>query len=228
MGGQTYSIGKDYDLTGQVSRLTYPDGTEVDRTYSDRGQLATLSFNGTTIDTRTYDDGARMLTSSYNNGVSESRTYSIDNTLASINFAGAQTGNPIGNLNYGWDANKNKTTETIAGTMSGYGFDATTYDHEDRLVSWNRADNALDQSWNLSLVGDWNSVTENTNVQVRTHGPTHELLTAAGGAVQHDAKGNQTLIPPALRPTTSGLTPQASRLTPQVGFREQAHRCRHQ
>ena len=46
-----------------------------------------------------------------NNGVSDTRAYNTDNTLASI-----------GNLTYGWDANKNKTSEAIAGTMSNYGF----------------------------------------------------------------------------------------------------------
>ena len=40
-------------------------------------------------------------------GVSEIRAYNTDNTLASINFAGAS----IGNLTYGWGANKNKTSE---------------------------------------------------------------------------------------------------------------------
>lgn len=72
----------------------------------------------------------------YNNGVSETRAYNTDNTLASISFTGAD----IGDLAYGWDANKNKTSETIGGTMSGYGFSVGTtgYDDEDRLESWNR------------------------------------------------------------------------------------------
>jgi RHS repeat-associated protein len=89
--------------------------------------------------------------------------------------------------------------------MSGYGFDVGTsgYDDEDRLVSWQRDDNNLDQAWNLSLVGDWDSYTENASVQSRTHGPTHELLTAAGQALTHDAKGNQTSIPAILRISSS-------------------------
>jgi RHS repeat-associated protein len=140
---------------------------------------------------------------SYNNGVSETRAYNNDNTLASISFSGAS----IGNLSYGWDANKNKTSEGITGTMSGYGFDVgvSGYDDEDRLVSWERDDSNLDQSWNLSLVGDWNSYTENASVQNRTHGDTHELLTVAGQAVTHDAKGNQTVIPAILRPGSDPL-----------------------
>lgn len=90
--------------------------------------------------------------------------------------------------------------------MSGYGFGTTANEDEDRFVSWNRPDSQLDQAWDLSLVGDWGTYTENTSEQTRTHGPTHELLSAAGQKVQHDAKGNQTLVPGVLRigaPTNS-------------------------
>jgi hypothetical protein len=36
----------------------------------------------------------------------------------------------LGDLSYTWDANKNKTSETITGVMSGYGFTSggTIYD----------------------------------------------------------------------------------------------------
>jgi len=65
--------------------------------------------------------------------------------------------------------------------MSPFGFTVPTSgdDDEDRLVGWNRADSNLDQSGNLSPVGDWNSVTENATTQSRTHGSAHEILTAA-------------------------------------------------
>ena len=64
-------------------------------------------------------------------------------------------------MTYQWDANKNKTAESISGVMSGYGFTipAGGYDSEDRLVQYARTDGNFDQSWNLSPVGDWNSVT---------------------------------------------------------------------
>ena len=43
----------------------------------------------------------------------------------------------LGDLGYTWDANKNKTSESITGVMSGYGFTAagTTYDNEDLCFS---------------------------------------------------------------------------------------------
>ena len=145
-----------------------------------------------------------MDTSTYGNGVVTSHTYNDDNTLALIAHSG--TGTSIGDYSYTWDANKNKLSETITGVMSGYGFDNTAYDTEDRLATWNRDDSNLDQSWNLSPVGDWNYITENGNVQSRTHGPTHELLTADSQSVSSDAKGNMTLIPASLRPNALSLT----------------------
>ncbi|TWT68231.1 RHS repeat domain-containing protein [Crateriforma conspicua] len=201
IGGVTYTTTTEYDDSGQVSELTYPDGTVVDRGYTNRGQLATVAVGATTVNTRTYDNGGRMLTSSYNNGVSETRSYNNDNTLVSISYSGA----PIGNLTYNWDDNKNKTAETIGGILSGYGFAVppSGYDDEDRLKIWNRT-GGLNQSWSLSLVGDWDSFTENGASQTRTHGPGHELLTASSSSVSHDAKGNVTKIPqcftPAIKP----------------------------
>jgi RHS repeat-associated protein len=146
-----------------------------------------------------------MLTSTYDNGVTDTRTYNTDDTLAEIDFGG--TGSAIGDLTYGWDANKNKTSETIAGVMSGYSFTVPTngYDDEDRLVDFDGAADQVDQSWNLSLVGDWDSVTTDSTTQNRTHGPTHELLTAGGSSVTHDVKGNMTSIPANLRDSSDPL-----------------------
>ena len=77
-----------------------------------------------------------MLTSTCNNGVSETRAYNNDNTLGSISYTGA----PIGTYSYAWDANKNKTAETITGVMSRFSFStgASGCDDEDRLTSYTR------------------------------------------------------------------------------------------
>src|SRR6056297_1175347 len=197
ISSQTYTSTTEYDAAGRVSKLIYPDASEATRSYTARGQLETIAVGTTTIDTRAYDDGGRMTSSGYNNGVSESRSYNNDNTLASIRYSGAA----IGTYSYTWDANKNKTSESITGVVSGYGFSVgpNGYDAEDRLVNWDRSDANLDQAWNLSPVGDWDSFTENASVQNRTHGPTHEILTVATQTVQHDPKGNMTLIPAVLR-----------------------------
>ena len=204
ISGKTYTTTTAYNTRGEVTGLTYPDGALVNRDYTDRGELWKVKHATVTIDTRTYDNGGRMTASTFNNGVAETRSYGSDNTLTAINFGG--TGSAIGSLTYGWDVNKNKTSEVVSGTMSNYGFTIPTsgYDNEDRLVTYNRT-SGLNQSWGLSLVSDWNSITTNGTAQSRTHGPTHELLNAAGQAVTTDVKGNITLIPAALRSNGQAL-----------------------
>ena len=204
MANQTYVVGTEYDAAGRESKLIYPDDCEVHRSYTARGQLYQVSQkipggSLTVIDTRVYDDAGRMISSSYGNGVSQMHSYNSDNTLSGIAFNGAA----IGNLAYTWDANHNKLSESISGAMSSYGFTAS-YDAEDRLISYDGAANQLDQSWNLSPVGDWASVTHSRPglqpvTQTRTYGPAHELLTTDNNAVTHDAKGNMTLLPAASR-----------------------------
>ncbi|MFO0940477.1 MAG: RHS repeat-associated core domain-containing protein [Pirellulales bacterium] len=205
ISGQTYTTTVAFNARGERTQYTYPDGTVVGRSYTERGELYQLIHAGTIVDTRVYDNGGRKISSTYNNGVVESRTYNNDNKLSSISFGGS--GSAIGNLGYGWDNNQNKISETITGTMSNYGFSIPTggYDSEDRLVSFNRT-SGLSQSWSLSAVGDWNSVTTNGSAQTRTHGPAHELLTGAGQSVSTDTKGNITGSPAVMRPNGSSLT----------------------
>ncbi|XZE33535.1 RHS repeat domain-containing protein [Pirellulaceae bacterium SH501] len=54
--------------------------------------------------------------------------------------------------------------------MSNYGFTSagTSYDDEDRLTGFARASGTFTQSWSLSSVGDWNSITTNCTAQNRT------------------------------------------------------------
>ena len=209
IAGQTYTTGLGYSQRGELSKYTYPDGAVVDRLYTARGELYQVKHNTTVMDTRAYDDGGRLASSTLGNGVVETRGYNSDNTLSTISFGGS--GTAIGNLTYTWDSNKNKTSETIGGVMSPYSFTqaGTTYDAEDRLTGFARAATSgtpqLSQSWNLSAVGDWNSVTTNGTAQSRTHGPTHELVTAGGQSVTHDTKGNMLLIPASVRANSSPL-----------------------
>ena len=79
--------------------------------------------------------------------------------------------------------------------MSNYGFTtgASGYDDADRLKNWNRSDGGLDHSWDLSLVGDWNSQTENRNTQATsfTHNNVHELTAVGSTPLAYDIKGRR-------------------------------------
>ena len=194
----TYTIGQAYNARNELTTVTYPDSSTSTRSYHSTGALNELALDGSTISTRSYDAGHRQTTEVLGNGITETRSYRSDNLLSGISYSNTS----LGDLSYTWDANKNKTSESITGVMSGYGFTSggTTYDFEDRLTGYARASGTFNQSWNLTSVGDWTSVTTNGIAQNRTHGPTHELLTAGGSSVVTDVKGNMTSIPATLRP----------------------------
>lgn len=65
-------------------------------------------------------------------------------------------------------------------------------DDENSLTLWERNDGNLDQSWTLDDVGNWNSFTENTSTQNRTHGNAHELTAIDSTSLTYDVKGNLT------------------------------------
>src|SRR5690606_4203219 len=98
------------------------------------------------------------------NGLTTTRSYATnENLVASI------ANSAVGTYSYGYDANHNRTSETITGTLSGYGWSTGTggYDDEDRLVNWDRSDSNLSHDWTLSEVGDWDSVSVNGTPESR-------------------------------------------------------------
>jgi len=195
----TFTSVREYDTDNQLVKITYPDGSIVEREYTNRHQLEQVKWNGNVVHNRTYDDGGRIATTTHGNGVTSTFGHRSDNLLASINTpAAAGASHAVGNYVYDYDENKNKTQEAISGVMSAYGFGtgssgATVYDDEDRLTDWNRADGNLAQAWDLSPVGNWNSITENSVVENRTHSPAHEIETIDAVPVVHDLKGNLTV-----------------------------------
>jgi RHS repeat-associated protein len=119
------------------------------------------------------------------------RTYNDDNTTAGISVAGRADLS----FTYGYDVNKNVTSETSTGTvMSGY---ATTvgFDAKDRLDDFDRA-NGDSQDWTLSFESDWLAMSGlldgNTFSETRNHNDVHEITAINSTSVAHDAKGNLT------------------------------------
>ena len=210
IAGQTYSVGRTYDVRGLEATLSYPGGGVVQRTYTPRRQLQQTSYLGTAIETRTYDAAGRQATSTYANGAVTTNSYRLDNLLASRATSHAGT-EQLGTYSYSWDANKNKTAETIGAQGSGFGFSvpAGGYDQEDRLTAWNRTDGARNQSWTLSAVGDWTAHSDAGVSQTRTHAAAHELTAVTTGGTTsplgYDPKGNLLSRPAALASPALGL-----------------------
>ena len=183
-------VQRSYDAANRTTRLTYPDGSQVNRTYTTRNQLANTKLGSSLIASRSYDAGMRLTRTTFGNGLLEDRSYRADNLVASITTPG------IHQLGYSYDRNKRVTQESnplLPPEAQTYG-----YDSEDRLLDWKRgpvSTPAQTQSWNLSLVGDWQSTTRDGALETRTHNPVHEIVSLTKQAqptlnLTHDAKGN--------------------------------------
>jgi RHS repeat-associated protein len=185
-----------YDADHQVTQLTYPDGSQVQRTYTPRHELEHIWDGGATVIARAYDVGGRLGVTQYGNGLKEFRTYvPHDNLVAAI----VTTGN-VTNFSYAYDANKRKTEErdwVVGGNSQRFSYDA-----QSRVTGWNRGNGPVDatgetDTWHLSPVGDWKTFNRQPHaapaiVENRTHDPVHELLAINGLALAYDVKGNLT------------------------------------
>ena len=196
IGGQTYDITTGYDIASRVDQIDYPDGTVVERCYNTRHLLKNVRLNNEElVDTRReYDDSSRLRTCTYGNEVVTTFDYRNDDRVSRIATTNAGS-EKVGIYDYLYDANKNKTAETITGggVMNNFGFDtgATGYDAENRLVNWNRTDGNQDQSWDLSLVGDWDQFSNEGDSTTYEHNAAHELTMVNGQPLGFDAKGNR-------------------------------------
>ena len=186
----TYTVQSAYDAANRRTGITYPDGSLVARQYTARDQLAQIDYNSAMVATFAYDNGLRRTSRTLGDTPGTQTTWTFGRqddlpTAISSDIAGAS-------FSYTYDANKNKLTEGISSPMANYGFSSTTYDQADRLTAWNRTDGNLDQAWNLSLVGDWDTFTENLAQELRTHTTVHEIAAIDAAPIAHDATGNLT------------------------------------
>ncbi|MDZ7617491.1 MAG: RHS repeat-associated core domain-containing protein [Patescibacteria group bacterium] len=186
----TYTVQSQYDAANRRTGITYPDGTVVARQYTARDQLAQIDYNSSMVATFAYDSASRRTSRTLGDtpGTQTAWVYGRqDNLPTAINsgVAGAS-------FSYTYDANKNKLTEGISSPMANFGFNSTAYDPADRLTAWNRTDGNLDQAWNLSLVGNWATFTQNQVKQTRSHTAVHEIAAIDSNPIAHDPAGNLT------------------------------------
>ena len=189
----TYTVQSAYDAANRRTGITYPDGSVVARQYTARDQLAQIDYNSAMVATFAYDNGSRRTSRTLGDtpGTQTTWTYGRqDNLPTAINSA-----IPGASFSYTYDANKNKLTEGISAPMGNFGFSSTAYDQADRLTAWNRTDGNLDQAWNLSLVGNWATFTENQIQQTRSHTSVHEIAAIDSAPIAHDPAGNLTRKP---------------------------------
>jgi YD repeat-containing protein len=106
LGGESWTVTGSYDVVGQLTKLTLPDGTTEDRAYSLRRELTVAKLAGTVVASRTATDGGRLSATTYGNTRIETRAYNpADGLVSSITTPG------VTSFSYTYDALKRKTAE---------------------------------------------------------------------------------------------------------------------
>ena len=188
-----------FDLDSREITCNYPQGKDLEKTYTSRNQIETIKFDlANVIEKFEYDAGMREESRKFGNNLINTKAYRDDNTLASITVNGKDELSFIyenlANPN-GYDANKNLKQEITGGVTSGYSWRDTEYDDIDRIKNWTR-DNGFNQNWALDAIGNWDSVTTNGLTEVRDHNDVNEIISIDSDTtpVDHDQKGNVTAL----------------------------------
>jgi len=181
VGAVDYVVGYGYDALNRPANVTYPNGKIVNRTWTPHRQADLINYDGVMERDYTYYWNLKWY---YYNGNGRSLTFTFNNDYTLASKSGLLAG---GVESYTYDANKQKTGVTTTTIPSN---DRTfTYDDEGRLTGFTR-NNGDAQSWNLSLVGDWNTFTKNGTPETRTHNSVHEVTQVAATPLTYDLRGN--------------------------------------
>jgi RHS repeat-associated protein len=189
--GRDYRIAHDYDAANRMVGHVYPNGDQVTQSWTDRNQLQAVRYNGQVVSDHWYDAGRRESSRTLGNGLRTDFSYGRgDNQLTRITTSGG-----VQELAYRYDANKRKTI--VADLVDLDQTQQFAYDAEDRLTGWHQGpemDPFATQTWDLSLVGDWNATQRTGGTdpidQTRSHTAVHEVTAINGNPLGYDFKGN--------------------------------------
>jgi YD repeat-containing protein len=123
-----------YDLAGNMTSLTYPDGRVVQQGFDGAGRMSNsnyLSWNGTSVNqpyfsagaTNGYDAAGHLVNATFGNGVPLSAGYDTRERIGSLSY-GASTA-PVWSKQYAWTSNSNiqSSTDLITGVQRQFGYD---------------------------------------------------------------------------------------------------------
>jgi RHS repeat-associated protein len=184
----------DYDLNGNPTRRTYPDGTDTDYTYDADRRLATAVSGGQTT-SYAYDAAGNVTQTTLPaaNGHVEERTYDRAGRLTRLRST--KGANTLVDLTYTLDAVGNPTQVVRAGTAAG----TTTYvyDARDRLTDVcfqascpGGADPFI--RWTYDGVGNRLTEARPSATTNYTYNAGDQLSAAGSTSFDYDANGNQT------------------------------------
>lgn len=133
LNGAGAKVGYGYDLRGDLTRLIYPDGSQVSRTFDADGRLASVTDSLGHTTSFGYDPNGNLVTENFPNGVRTNLRYDAADRLTQISDAG-----PQGQIVFteGRDSLGQQTSESVVGAPPN-GPVSYGYDQVNRLTSAN-------------------------------------------------------------------------------------------
>jgi len=195
--GSVFTVEREYDVSGRLAKLTYPDGEQVLYLYdTNSGLLESVVGNATYASNITYNAKGQMLNINYGNNTQTIYTYGQDLRLARLNTSlraaiGNEAISELQNLYYDFDKNGNLTslTDNITSKTRTY-----EYDDLDRLT-WARNIPTADgfgktENFTYDAIGNMTYKSDVGQMVYGVGAGPHAVTTAGAYIYQYDANGN--------------------------------------
>lgn len=118
-------VGYSYDLDGNPTAVTYPNGKTVERTYNGDDQLTGVTDWNDNTTSFSYDADGDLTSMVYPNGFSEAGSYRLDDTVSELSDATSKA--TLADYVYARDPDASLASATATGTAAGpsetYGYD---------------------------------------------------------------------------------------------------------
>lgn len=175
--GQT--VGYGYDLDGNLTSLTYPNGQQVTRGYDAASRLTSVTDWLSNVTTFGYDANGNLLSQAYPNGVRVASSFDNANQLTSITDSNGSS--TLATFSYTLSSDGQVTGITATGAASG----SNTYSYTDlsQVASDNGAGYAYDAAGNMTQLANGATQTYDASGQLTAASVPVQLSPAAPDAV---------------------------------------------
>ena len=191
-GGHGDVVGYGYDLAGELTAITYPNGKEASRAYDGAGRLKGVTdwLEGTT--SFSYDADSDLTKTTFPAASANIDEYSYDRAGQMVGASFAKGAETLASLSYGRDA-LGQVEEEARTALPGPEELAYGYDENNRLTSAGESNFAYDAADNLTEgLGSANS-----------YDAASQLETGTGLTYAYDKLGERTKVTPEAGPATS-------------------------
>ncbi len=196
-----------YDASNNLTRLTYPDGKQVNYTYNSRNLLETVTDWSNRVTTYTYDRLGRLTGTLRPNGTSNQIAHDAANQLTSIKETSG--GKLINYLAFQYDAvGQIKSRLRAPLVNSGWQHPAlvATYDDDNRLLTANGQPVTHDADGNMTRSVGILPTSLTTAIDL-TYNSRNQLTNAAGVSYTYDAEGRRRSLTDATGTTRDVIDP---------------------